>query len=416
VIQTSGYLSPATLLQVRAPSDYIASAAHYECVARRILVALRGSNRPFVLVTGDPPPDPEGVLEALGKVAGPGHAATIIPCRPELRREDLDRATPPRPPRTAVAGAETDQGSSAHASPIFIFDDFDQLSDKQIKNIVENHDQNQQAAILLAPADFLDRLERLALRFLNDRIAAQFRFQGIGDDEAIAFLHNQLLSQADRRVEARGFYRGILAGLAVGGAALVAAVAFFILHPISEGVHELSAIGKGRDISIGETALMIQPIEGLKTTGASARVASGLEVSSENKAALSPSSAPSAKEADAPILSDRSVEGPPGPRLSGVEVSMLLGRGDALLGTGDTTSARLFYERAADGGSGLAALRLGATFDPALPRRTGMGTAADPAQALFWYRRARDLSITEAETRINRIENRKGAMSDALSR
>jgi len=95
---------------------------------------------------------------------------------------------------------------------------------------------------------------------------------------------------------------------------------------------------------------------------------------------------------------------------------MLLGRGDALLGTGDTTSARLFYERAADGGSGLAALRLGATFDPALPRRTGMGTAADPAQALFWYRRARDLGITEAETRINRIENRKGAMSDALSR
>jgi len=105
VIQTPGYLSPATLLQVRAPSDYIASAAHYECVARRILVALRGSNRPFVLVTGDPPPDPEGVLEALGKVAGPGHAATIIPRRPELRREDLDRATPPRPPRTAVAGA-----------------------------------------------------------------------------------------------------------------------------------------------------------------------------------------------------------------------------------------------------------------------------------------------------------------------
>src|SRR5438045_73298 len=92
------------------------------------------------------------------------------------------------------------------------------------------------------------------------------------------------------------------------------------------------------------------------------------------------------------------------------------GRGDRLLGTGDTTSARLCYERAADGGSGLAALRLGATFDPALPRRTGMGTAADPAQALFWYRRARDLGITEAETRINRIENRKGAMSDALSR
>src|SRR5205085_9265764 len=167
-----------------------------------------------------------------------GHAATIIPRRPELRREDLDRATPPRPPRTAVAGAETDQGSSAHASPIFIFDDFDQLSDKQIKNIVENHDQNQQAAILLAPADFLDRLERPALRFLNDRMAAHFRFQEIGDDEAIAFLHNQLLSQADRRVEARGFRRGISVGLAFGGVALAASIAAFTLHPTRERMPE----------------------------------------------------------------------------------------------------------------------------------------------------------------------------------
>src|SRR5205814_1528696 len=97
---------------------------------------------------------PEVRAHSDGRIAGPGPAATIIPCRPELRREDLERATPPRPPRTAVAAAETDQGSSAHASPNFIFDDFDQLSDKQIKNIVENHDQNQQAAILLAPADF----------------------------------------------------------------------------------------------------------------------------------------------------------------------------------------------------------------------------------------------------------------------
>jgi hypothetical protein len=65
------------------------------------------------------------------------------------------------------------------------------------------------------------------LGFLKDRIAGQFRFQEIGDDEAIGFLHNQLLSQADRRVEARGFRRGISVGLAVGGAALAASVAAF---------------------------------------------------------------------------------------------------------------------------------------------------------------------------------------------
>jgi len=108
-----------------------------------------------------------------------------------------------------------------------------------------------------------------------------------------------------------------------------------------------------------------------------------------------------------------SVAHPPvGPRLSATEIAALLARGDAFLGTGDITNARLFYERAADAGSGLAALRLGATFESLFPGRAGIGAAADPAQALFWYRRARALGISEAEERINRIENRKGANSD----
>jgi hypothetical protein len=50
------------------------------------------------------------------------------------------------------------------------------------------------------------------------------------------------------------------------------------------------------------------------------------------------------------------------PCLSAIEIAALLGRGDAFLSAGDITSARLFYERAADAGYGLAALQLGATF------------------------------------------------------
>ena len=80
-------------------------------------------------------------------------------------------------------------------------------------------------------------------------------------------------------------------------------------------------------------------------------------------------------------------------------------RGDAFLTSGDITSARLFYERAAEAGSGPAALQLGATFDPVMLGRVGGRVGlADRSQALLWYRRARDLGIVEAEQEIKRIE------------
>jgi TPR repeat protein len=80
-------------------------------------------------------------------------------------------------------------------------------------------------------------------------------------------------------------------------------------------------------------------------------------------------------------------------------------RGDAFLTSGDITSARLFYERAAEAGSGPAALQLGATYDPVmLGRVRGRGSLADRAQALLWYRRGRDLGMVEAEQEIKRIE------------
>jgi hypothetical protein len=94
--------------------------------------------------------------------------------------------------------------------------------------------------------------------------------------------------------------------------------------------------------------------------------------------------------------------------LSDSEITLLLRRGDALLGAGDITSARLFYEhvyeRAGDAERGLAALRLGATFDPVLASRADARTSVDRAQALLWYRRARQLGVGEAEQRIERLD------------
>ena len=86
------------------------------------------------------------------------------------------------------------------------------------------------------------------------------------------------------------------------------------------------------------------------------------------------------------------------PVLSAGELSELLSRGDMLFATGDVGAARLFYERGADGGDGMAALRLGETFDPHFLARARLGfVAGDPARAASWYRRARDLGNADAE-------------------
>jgi TPR repeat protein len=79
------------------------------------------------------------------------------------------------------------------------------------------------------------------------------------------------------------------------------------------------------------------------------------------------------------------------PRLSAGQITELLARGDSFLHAGDVASARLFYERAADAGDWQAAIRMGATFDPAFLGRVGVRTVSDPSKAQSWYRHALDL-------------------------
>ena len=71
---------------------------------------------------------------------------------------------------------------------------------------------------------------------------------------------------------------------------------------------------------------------------------------------------------------------------------------DQRLKQGDVATARLFYERAADGGDGPAALRLGNTLDPNYLSHWGvLGLQPDVAAAAKWYRRARDLGEAAAD-------------------
>ena len=94
-----------------------------------------------------------------------------------------------------------------------------------------------------------------------------------------------------------------------------------------------------------------------------------------------------------------------GSPLSADEMTALLARGDMLLSIGDIASARLFYERGADAGGGLAALRLGETFDPLFLDHVRLsGVHGDPAAAASWYRRARDLGATGAAVLLKALE------------
>ncbi len=82
-----------------------------------------------------------------------------------------------------------------------------------------------------------------------------------------------------------------------------------------------------------------------------------------------------------------------------------MARGDAFLAAGDIASARLFFERAANAGDGRAAMRMAVTFDAAFLGRAGLrGLRGDPDQAVFWYRRARDLGEAKAERSLNGLE------------
>jgi hypothetical protein len=88
-------------------------------------------------------------------------------------------------------------------------------------------------------------------------------------------------------------------------------------------------------------------------------------------------------------------------------LTALLRRGEQLLAIGDVSGARRFFERAASGGSGPAALAMGQTFDPAgLAAIGARGIPPDRAQALTWYRRAAALGEAAAEPRIAALEAR----------
>src|SRR5579863_2393032 len=98
---------------------------------------------------------------------------------------------------------------------------------------------------------------------------------------------------------------------------------------------------------------------------------------------------------------------PAEPSATAEESLPLMARGDELFAVGDVASARLFYERASEAGDAAAALRLGESYDPFFLAQARLnGVLGDPALAIRWYRRARDLGASEAEILLKSVENR----------
>lgn len=407
-----------------AASGYIASEAHYLSVAGRILASLRGNGR-LVLLTGDLPVDPEALCRALRKLVGSRRRVIGIACEPELTKDELSRAGSNVATLPAGGGTVTLSDAAETDAPLFVFAKADRLSDQQIKEIcasIQLGAQQNTAAVLLASAEFPTRLKEQPLQFLETTLGTRLHFDEIGGDEGIDFLRHQL---AARHLddEASNLRPILLRGLAVLAAisAIVVGV-LLVLHYVKlpnlkmPGGWSLPWAG---NVSTATDAPQPVPAPGVVPSAPAVPPVS--ELPKPATAPAEPTPAPSSpakmpeppapvatpgatRDAASPQAPPRSAQPRADQRLSPAEIDALLARGDAFLSTGDIASARLFYERAADAGSGGAALRLGATFDPNFLGRAGVrGSPGDPAQAASWYRRARDLGDAAAAQRLKNL-------------
>jgi hypothetical protein len=86
------------------------------------------------------------------------------------------------------------------------------------------------------------------------------------------------------------------------------------------------------------------------------------------------------------------------------DTQSLLQRADLYIRNGRPAEAREQLEQAAKLGSGVAALTLGAMYDPARVAQFGnLGVQADPTLARAWYERAKDLGVVEANDRLSEL-------------
>ena len=86
-------------------------------------------------------------------------------------------------------------------------------------------------------------------------------------------------------------------------------------------------------------------------------------------------------------------------------VAELIEHGQKMIDVGYLAGARAYFKRAAEAGSGEAALKLGATYDPDFISEIGaLGVKADLNEARVWYQRAKQLGIESAEAKLKALK------------
>ena len=86
------------------------------------------------------------------------------------------------------------------------------------------------------------------------------------------------------------------------------------------------------------------------------------------------------------------------------QADRLVGKGEDYLARGDIAVARQYFERAAELGLPIAALRMAETQDPReLARRGVHGVKANLDEARRWYQRALELNVPEADAKLRRL-------------
>ena len=407
---------------VEAASSYLASEPHYLSAARRVLAAL-GDKGNLVLVTGDPPADPQPLARALRQLAGPRHRVIGISCGPDLTGEEVSRAGSVVAMLPAGGGTVTISDTPETDAPLFVFDEAERLSEKQLREIctaIQSGAKQKAAGVLLADREFLARLEAPPLQFLREPLALQLRFDEIGDDEGIDFLRHQLAVRHSQEETRRGrpiLFRslavlGVLAALGVGASLAVHYVRMpDVRMPDVKTPEERSLSPAGNPPAgsppAGNPPPSVAPPQPAAKAAPSAAALPPTPEPPKPQAAPIPAPLPSDQmpQPNGSVASPPPVQPPAGQHLSPTEIAALVTRGDAFLSAGDIASARLFYERAADAGDSTAALRVGATFDPNFLGRVGArGNPGDPAQAASWYRRARDLGDAAAAEHLKNLE------------
>jgi hypothetical protein len=176
--------------------EYLATAEHYQHLAKGILDALRRGC--LVLVTGDPPASPPMLTTALREAVAP-RAVIELSCGPDLDCEKLFGGGSMHADTPAPSAIVEEPGRSALPSPIFVFANADRLSDRQIEEFREATQTMpsgphgfEAGVVLLAHSDFVARAESAELHLLDEGGAAHLRVQQLERDEVEAFILHQL--------------------------------------------------------------------------------------------------------------------------------------------------------------------------------------------------------------------------------